>query len=77
MRIHIDIRDDISTSLALRCVAKVIEQGRVSANGEMYAYATAFDTHIGEVWVAARPYRKSDCFLVYLNNKKGGEDGRD
>ena len=74
MRIHIDIRDDIPTSLALRCVAKVIEQGRVSANGEMYAYATTFDTYAGEVWVAARPYRKSDCFLVYLNNNKGGEE---
>ena len=74
MRIHIDIRDNIPTDLALRYVAKVIEQGRVSANGEMYAYATAFDTHDGEVWVAARPYRKSDCFLVYLNNNKGGEE---
>jgi len=74
MRIHIDIRHDIPTDLALRCVAKVIEQGRVSANGKMYAYATVFDTHSGEVWVAARPYRKSDCFLVYLNNKGGGQD---
>ena len=73
MRIHIDIRDNIPSDLALRCVAKVIEQGRVSANGKMYAYATALDTNIGEVWVAARPYRKSDCFLVYLNNNKGGE----
>lgn len=73
MRIHIDIRDNIPTDLALRCVAKVIEQGRVSAHGKMYAYATALDTNIGEVWVAARPYRKSDCFLVYINNNKGGE----
>ena len=74
MRIHIDIRDNVPTDFALRCVAKVIEQGRVSANGEMYAYATAFDTHAGEVWVAKRLYRKSDCFLVYLNNdKKGGK----
>ena len=74
MRIHIDIRDDIPTGLALRCVAKVIEQCRVSANGKMYAYATSFDTHAGEMWVAARPYRKSDCFLVYLNNKKEEQD---
>lgn len=73
MRIHIDIRDNIPEDLALRCVAKVIEQGRVSANGEMHAYATVLDTNIGEVWVAARQYRKSDCFLVYLNNNKGGE----
>lgn len=74
MKIHIDICDDIPADIVLRCVAKVIEQGRVSASGEMYAYATAFDTNAGEVWVAARPYRKSDCFLVYLNNdKKGGK----
>ncbi len=73
MKIHIDIRDNIPTDLALRCVTKVIEEGRVSAKGKMYAYATAFDTNAGEVWVAARPYRKSDCFLVYLNNNKGGE----
>ena len=70
MRIHTDIRDDIPASIALRCVAKVIEQGRVSANGKMYSYATTFDTHVGEMCVSARPYRKSDCFLVYLNNKK-------
>ena len=73
MKIHIDIHDDIPADIALRCVAKVIEQGRVSANGKMYAYATAFDTHAGEVCVATRLYRKSDCFLVYLNNNKGGE----
>jgi len=74
MRIHIDIRDSIPTDLALRCVAKVIEQGRVSANGKMYAYATTLGTNIGEVWVAARPYRKSDCFLVYLNKYKKGDE---
>ena len=73
MKIYIDIRDEIPADIALRCVTNVIEDGRVSDNGKMYAYATAFDTHAGEVWVAARPYRKSDCFLVYLNNNKGGK----
>lgn len=74
MKIHIDIRDDIPADIALRCVTKVIEYGRVSDNGKMYAYATTLDTKIGEVWVATRLYRKSDCFLVYLNNDKKGGD---
>ena len=67
MKIHIDIRNDIPANIALRCVTRVVEEGRVSAHGKMYAYATTFDTCLGEIWVAARPYRKSDCFLVYIN----------
>lgn len=67
MRIHIDIRHDISPTIALECVKQVIEAGKVSANGKSYCYATTFDTNEGEVRVAARPYRKSDCFLVYKN----------
>ena len=67
MKIHIDIRDNIPPNIALRCVTRVVEEGRVSAQGKMYAYATSFDTCLGEIWVSARPYRKSDCFLVYIN----------
>lgn len=67
MKIHIDIRNDIPPNVALRCVTRVVEEGRVSAHGKMYAYATSFDTCLGEIWVAARPHRKSDCFLVYIN----------
>lgn len=74
MRIHLDIRDDIPTNVALRCVTRVVEEGRVSAKGEMYAYATTFDTCLGEIWVEARPYRKSDCFLVYKNQKNEQKD---
>jgi len=67
MRIHIDIRHGISPTIALECVKQVIQQGKVSDNGKQYCYATTFDTSDGEVWVHARPYRKSDCFLVYKN----------
>ena len=67
MKIHIDIRDDIPANIALRCITQVVEQGRISAQGKMYPYATTFDTYLGEIWVAARPYRKSDCFIVYKN----------
>lgn len=65
MKIHLDIRDDIPPTIALECVKQVVEEGRISAQGKMYSYATAFDTYFGEIWVAAIPYRKSDCFIVY------------
>jgi len=67
MKIHLDIRNNISPSLALECVKQAIRRGKISADGKSYCYATAFDTDEGEIWVAARPYRKSDCFLIYKN----------
>ena len=68
MKIHIEIRNDISPTTAVECVRKVIAMGKLSANGKFYCYATTFDTNEGEVWVATRLHRKSDCFLVYKNN---------
>ena len=68
MKIHLDIRHDISPTIALECVRQVIAQGKVSNNGKSYCYAAAFDTSEGEIWVVTRPYRKSDCFLIYKNN---------
>ena len=67
MKIHIDIRHNISPTTALECVRQVIAQGKISADGKSYCYSTTFDTDEGEVWVAIRPYRKSYCFLVYKN----------
>lgn len=69
MKIHIDIRDDIPPTVALRCVENVVKEGRVSANGTMFCYATSFNTHVGDVWVSTRPYRKSDCFVVHRNKR--------
>ena len=69
MKIHLDIRNNISPAIALECVKQVIAQGKVSANGKSYCYATILDTIEGEVWVTVKPYRKSDCFLVYKNQK--------
>lgn len=74
MRINIDIRDDIPAEIALECVKMVVKQGRVS-EGEhgkkYYCWATEFDTPAGDVWVATRPYRKHDCFIVYkMSNNK-------
>lgn len=71
MKIHLDIRDEIPPTIALKCVTQVVEEGRISAQGKMYAYATIFiTTCLGEIVVAARPYRKSDCFIVYKNQNK-------
>lgn len=68
MKIHLDIRSNISPSLALECVKQVIKQGKISANGKSYCYATTlFDTNEGKICVVTRPYRKSDCFLIYKN----------
>jgi len=69
MKIHLDIRHDISPTIALECVRQVIAHGKVSNNGKSYCYAAAFDTNEGEIWVETRPHRKSDCFLVYKNVK--------
>lgn len=64
MKIHIDVRDDIPSTIALNCVSKVVAEGKVSNNGTSYCYATSFDTSVGEVWVTTTQYRKSDCFVV-------------
>lgn len=64
MRINIDIRHDISPTIALECVRQAIAQGT------SYSYIITFDTNEGEVWVSKRPYRKNDCFLVYKNKEE-------
>lgn len=70
MKIHIDIRDDISPAIALSCVRDVVADGRISNFGKEYCYATQFSTIIGLVWVKTKPYRKSDCFLVEKGERK-------
>ena len=68
MKIHIDIRDYISPTLALECVKQAIENSKASSKNKSYCYTTVFGTSEGEIWVAKRPYRISDCFLVYKND---------
>lgn len=71
MKIHLDIRDNIPPNIAVECVKQVVKEGRISSQGKMYAYATIFNYHyLGEIVVASRPYRKSDCFIVYKNQNK-------
>jgi hypothetical protein len=72
MKIHIDIQDDTSPTLALECVRHVINDGRVSQgeHGKMYyCWATTFTTNEGELLVLTRQYRKSDCFIVRKTKK--------
>ena len=52
--------DNISDLTAIILVKKVIEQGKISNNGNNYCYLTLF----GDMCVETRPYRKSPCFRV-------------
>lgn len=75
-KIEIDIRDDISPSIALHAVSHVINEGKVSKgeHGKMYyCWATTFNTNEGEIMVVTRQYRKNDCFVVY-KTKRDGKD---
>jgi len=61
----IEIKDDIPHDIAIGCLLKVIEGGRISNDGRLYCYLTIFETSIGKVAVHTRDYRKSDCFVIY------------
>lgn len=60
-KIHITIEDDIAPEIALECVKKVVEGGRVSGYGKRYCWATIFTNGI---IVVTKDRTKSDCFLV-------------
>lgn len=71
-KIHIEIRDDISPSVAVECVNQVIMGGKVSNDTKgnaYYCWATCFTTMEGNLIVSVRPYRKSDCFVVYKDKR--------
>lgn len=57
----IKIEDNIDDLIAIKLVKQVIEQGKISANGNSYCYLTIFD----DIAVETRQYRKSPCFRVY------------
>ena len=67
-KIEIDIRDDISPSIALMCVKQVVANGKISKgenDKKYYCWLTTFNTSDGEVAVVTRQYRKNDCFVIY------------
>lgn len=58
----IKIEDRIDDLTAITLVKQVIEQGKISDNGNSYCYLTLF----GNILVETRQHRKSPCFRVYL-----------
>ena len=65
----IEIHDEIPPEVALRAVAQVVAEGKISTGekGKMYyCWATSFQhPTVGRFIVLTRQYRKTDCFLVY------------
>ena len=61
----IKIEDGIDDLTAISLVKQVIEQGKISNNGNSYCYLTLF----GDICVETRQYRKSPCFRVYKKNE--------
>lgn len=57
----IKIEDNIDDLTAVSLVKQVIEQGKISDNGNSYYYLTLF----GNILVETRQHRKSPCFRVY------------
>ena len=57
----IEIKDNIADLTAISLVKQVIEQGKISNNGNSYCYLTSF----GDIFVETRQYRKSPCFRVF------------
>ena len=59
----IKIEDNINDLTAITLVKQVVEEGKISNNGNSYCYLTLF----GDILVETRQYRKSPCFRVYKN----------
>lgn len=57
----IRIEDNIDDLTAINLVKQVIENGKISNNGNSYCYLTIFD----DISVETRQHRKSPCFRVY------------
>ena len=57
----IKIEDDIDDLTAITLIKQVVEEGKISNNGNSYCYLTLFD----DISVETRQYRKSTCFRVF------------
>ena len=64
MKLIIDIQNGVSPNVALRCVERVINGGRIDDNGESYSRASSFITTEGQVLVFSNKNKKSDKFSV-------------
>ncbi len=63
LKMTIKIEDGIDDLTAVSLVKQVIEQGKISDNGNSYCYLSIF----GDICVEIRQHRKSPCFRVYKN----------
>ena len=61
LKMTIKIEDGIDDLTAVSLVKQVIEQGKISDNGNSYCYLSMF----GDICVETRQHRKSPCFRVY------------
>ena len=61
----IKIEDNIDDLTAINLVKQVIEQGKISNNGNSYCYLSIFD----DIVVETRQYRKTPCFRIYKRHK--------
>ena len=61
LKMTIKIEDGIDDLTAITLVKQVVEQGKISDNGNSYCYLTLF----GDICVETRQYRKTPCFRVY------------
>ena len=57
----IKIEGSIDDLTAVSLVKQVIEQGKISANGNSYCYLTL----LGNIFIETRQYRKLPCFRIY------------
>ena len=62
----IKIEDGIDDLTAVSLVKQVIEQGKISDNGNSYCYLSMF----GDICVETRQHRKSPCFRVYKKKNR-------
>ena len=66
-KLYIDIRDNINPEDAIRRVAHVVGNGKISKNNTMYCFLTTWTDGIA---VSTREYRKNDCFIVWKHKDK-------
>jgi hypothetical protein len=64
MKLIINNKSDLSDISCLHYVAKVMEAGRISANGTQYCYAASFIINEKEYLIYSNLNKKSDLFTI-------------
>ena len=66
-RIIVPVEEGVDTAHALRCVARVVDMGRISGEGRRYCWVSTFSDGIV---VLTRERGKGDSFIVRRENGK-------